>query len=389
LNNFNQNNNVAQINLCSCTKISIMQLFHEMKQKFPKVPDHIIQKLVTDNCHNKQACFDQIDSIISLSKQSTIYPTKNIHNKSKININNNYNIEKQHPGRYPFDEIKKCSDNRKMKQASEKFEKDYCSIEKDAKKNSFDKKRYNILRQAPDPPETSSLSLISKVEPIVKNFSKQESIQQEVHHNLTIDSAARKVNDSLNVQLNLTVSPIVSESKKIASLPPQPPVRLTSHLKVKPEAPFSSLLHGSPTSHGSEGALISSCGQRSFTKLNFTLRPPSSIMPSPNTPIEIHAGPQSLTYASTSFNAEQGYQRQLKITVADNTDGVTHENRISKNYNKRIPDINQIDTTVKIEGNCVMKEKKASPIRIITNSGQTNFSERDVLENGKVLGTEK
>lgn len=65
---------------CSCSNISIMQLFHEMKQNFPTVPDHIVSQLVTENCHQRELCVNL------LSKESQghtisaqIYPSHSIH----------------------------------------------------------------------------------------------------------------------------------------------------------------------------------------------------------------------------------------------------------------------------------------------------------------------
>ncbi|XP_052755158.1 uncharacterized protein LOC113516167 isoform X1 [Galleria mellonella] len=41
---------------CACTNISLMQLFHELKQKFPGVPDHVVSNTIELYCHDKQAC---------------------------------------------------------------------------------------------------------------------------------------------------------------------------------------------------------------------------------------------------------------------------------------------------------------------------------------------
>lgn len=33
---------------CRCSNISIMQLFHELKQRFPKIPDQIVSKIIQE-----------------------------------------------------------------------------------------------------------------------------------------------------------------------------------------------------------------------------------------------------------------------------------------------------------------------------------------------------
>ncbi|KAJ9599457.1 hypothetical protein L9F63_010072, partial [Diploptera punctata] len=39
-----------------CSNISIMQLFHELKQKFPAVPDRVVSECIRQNAHDKDAC---------------------------------------------------------------------------------------------------------------------------------------------------------------------------------------------------------------------------------------------------------------------------------------------------------------------------------------------
>lgn len=47
---------------CACTNISLMQLFHELKQKFPGVPDHIVSSTIELYCHDKHACETHLHS---------------------------------------------------------------------------------------------------------------------------------------------------------------------------------------------------------------------------------------------------------------------------------------------------------------------------------------
>lgn len=117
---------------------------------------------------------------------------------------------------------------------------------------------------------------------------------------------------------------------------------------------------------GETSASSGSVGQRSYTSVNFTLRQPTSILPSPITPIDIQAGPSSLTYSSSSFDAKQGYQSHLKITVAGNGESCIHAVRTKQPTGNALPEISQIDTTIDIGGRAV-KEWEAEPIRITTN----------------------
>jgi hypothetical protein len=205
---------------------------------------------------------------------------------------------------------------------------------------------------------TSVSSMSSSTQP---NQMERFANQQQFHHNVTLDSSAAKYNDSLNVQLNVTVSPITSSAPPI---PPRP-TRHVSQLSVKPEPAFTSMLDPRYARPGETSASSGTTGQRSYTSVNFTLRQPTSILPSPITPIDIQAGPSSLTYSSSSFDAKQGYQSHLKITVAGNGESCIHAVRTKQPCGGlALPEISQIDTTINIGG----KESKAlEPIRIISN----------------------
>ncbi|XP_051154689.1 TGF-beta-activated kinase 1 and MAP3K7-binding protein 2 isoform X2 [Leptopilina boulardi] len=41
---------------CTCSKIAIMQLFHELKQQFPTLSDHIVAECIAQEGHNKETC---------------------------------------------------------------------------------------------------------------------------------------------------------------------------------------------------------------------------------------------------------------------------------------------------------------------------------------------
>lgn len=52
---------------CACTNISLIQLFHELKQKFPGVPDHVVSNTIELYCHDKQACEAHLHSEVKAS----------------------------------------------------------------------------------------------------------------------------------------------------------------------------------------------------------------------------------------------------------------------------------------------------------------------------------
>lgn len=396
-----QNNNINS--KCACTNISIMQLFHEMKQEFPKVPDPIVQQLATDHCHDRRACIDQLrQATIAATPTNTTYPSKSIHHNNQT-------------PRSPLPAAK-FQNNHKMREISEKFENTTAATSPTASTSSQSDSAATSsslssgsaahrpttlrLRRAPDPPSmisktkpqtsaissnsstpTSSITSLSKVNSVSSSASSLVSsgisschpsttvleqptttTSSQIHHNVTLDSSATKYSDSLKVQLDVTVSP--------ASHPPPLPPRPTRHftqLSMQPKPAFTKLLEDSKTSPGEGGASVStgSMGQRSYTSVNFTLRQPTSILPSPITPIDIQAGPSSLTYSSSSFDAKQGYQSHLKITVAGNGESCIQAVRTNRTAGS-LPEVSQIDTTISVGSDATSTD--CEPISIVTNN---------------------
>ncbi|XP_068983955.1 TGF-beta-activated kinase 1 and MAP3K7-binding protein 3-like isoform X8 [Bombus flavifrons] len=41
---------------CHCSNIAIMQLFHELKQQFPALPDHVVSQCIAQNSHDRETC---------------------------------------------------------------------------------------------------------------------------------------------------------------------------------------------------------------------------------------------------------------------------------------------------------------------------------------------
>ncbi|XP_011296342.2 dual specificity protein kinase splA isoform X1 [Musca domestica] len=79
---------------CNCTNITIMHLFHEMKQEFPTIPDNIVTQCVNENCHQREQCIRMLRNELELNPipvQS--YPAKVLHppNTNSNNGNLQYN----------------------------------------------------------------------------------------------------------------------------------------------------------------------------------------------------------------------------------------------------------------------------------------------------------
>ncbi|KAM7345116.1 TAK1-associated binding protein 2 isoform 2-T3 [Cochliomyia hominivorax] len=76
---------------CNCSNISIMHLFHEMKQEFPTLPDTIVAQCVNENCHQRENCIQMLRNEFELNPiPAQSYPAKVLH---PPNNNNNNNLQ--------------------------------------------------------------------------------------------------------------------------------------------------------------------------------------------------------------------------------------------------------------------------------------------------------
>lgn len=270
----------ARLPTCSCTKVSNMQMFHEMKQEFATVPDPIVWQYVTDNCHDRRKC------VLGLKKEAESHPgsaqayPQALRNNSK---------KPQRP-------LQVLSNNLSSSNESVEQPKSEVSLLSDSRSNMHANDIDRLLPKVNVPERPNTL-----------NISKLSESYQQLHLRPTRSAPppptasnpffpqTPKVpeGESVNVSLNVTVSPSRPPVR------PQRSVRHTTAISVQPEAPpFNRDVQHSP---------------RSFTSVNFTLRQPTS---TPQSPIDISASPSpSLTYSSSSYDARKGYTNRLEITV--------------------------------------------------------------------------
>lgn len=315
---------------CTCSNISIMQLFHEMKQEFPTVPDNIVSELVADNCHNRSKCIKSLKrAAIGHPISAQAYPSQSIHNSSAnklitneqrrnsetktLNSNQNNKNNDIPESQINQNMISKISDSLKNLNFMGKQN----NNNNNSSNNNVNNKNNNNTLQRPT---TLTLSTTpnnnyesnDKVSGLINSFNKPTRIapppppsyqvssqypqqpQSQLVQPQQQQNSPKTTGDDpecLNVSVNVTVSPISGK-------PPLRPPRLSSALLVQPEPPFT------PRD-------TNPSNPRSYTSVNFTLRQPTN---NPQSPINISAGP-GLTYSSSSFDAKQGYQSRLQITV--------------------------------------------------------------------------
>lgn len=364
-----------------CTNISIMQLFYEMKQKFPSVSDDLVNDCVLDHCHDKATCLailqEHSESNQSLIPQSS-YPAKSLRGSAEslmgggrkrggqqlqqgaggdaaaatCDSNNRQSNTNTIPrrskgavgaaivaaavplvgmvsGANGASHFRRQSDTNNPKQAA--------GASSDMLSNGGSFLSNNIQRMAISGSSSGSGSVARpctlnlapapnrpfRTAPPIPSTTSSTSSLSSLSTATDLASASSPQltasNESINVSVNVTLSPILT-----------PPRSTTGHVSHVSKPPI-------PPRHTTEltvqpemlpFATTISPG-RSFTSVNFTLRQPPANTgtgsgdgaggegTSAGYPIDISTAGSSMTYSSSSYNARQGYQSQLQITVGN------------------------------------------------------------------------
>ncbi|KAJ6649347.1 TGF-beta-activated kinase 1 and MAP3K7-binding protein 2 [Pseudolycoriella hygida] len=276
---------------CSCTKISNMHLFHEMKQEFATVPDHIVWQYVTNNCHNRPEC------ITALKKEAESHPgSVQAYPQALRNSN-------KKPQRLSSSGLQGLSNNLSSSNESVEQSKSEVSFLSDSRSDmQVHTDDTNSLSNVNVPGRPNTLN-ICKLSDSYLRPTRSAPPPPSKSNPFFPQTPTTTEGESLNVSLNVTVSPVPNRPP----VPPQRSVRHTTAISVQPEAP--------PFNRDSQNS------PRSYTSVNFTLRQPTS---APQSPIDISAGPSpSLTYSSSSYDARKGYQSRLEITVGSNGSSIS------------------------------------------------------------------
>lgn len=411
---------------CPCSNITIMQLFHELKQKYPTVPDQIVSKIIQENFHDKSACEtilrreshnylqsypgalisgnpkDSLErgplcnhcpgsrSSISSSSSSTTTTTTNSQQQtsesgdvtlppSQCTMPNNRTqvLETSPNEESAFSNISdngicldKSSDNQRdennQKQTVSNYKNKCASVhspsprqdvstkikrpvslddkmilpvgqlveiakqqrsEKEKAVINVNDKQTGEEKETGDPPRPENDSETS-VETLTGNTSEEElkdtdDVKSSKSSAVINERTCERLTDKKE-NLPRSQSCVVPISQKDVG------VRERENRRWSVEDGGSAVVSGVISRPGSSGSVPyqvavqytlqpvlpipntrTSDPPRPFTSVNLCLRPPSS---EPQPPIEIQSG-QSITYSTTSFDPNKGFQSQLQIRI--------------------------------------------------------------------------
>ncbi|KAH8400803.1 hypothetical protein KR009_001069 [Drosophila setifemur] len=333
---------------CHCTNISIMHLFHEMKQEFPTIPDAIVTQCVNENCHQRDSCIQM------LRKELALHPIPVQSYPAKVLQQQQQQQYQQQPNRRPAKPPTPLKPSRVAPSQPEASLSNGigsgCGSSSGSSPRPIRPTTLNLQRQGStqlqhkiqqrqqrqqgdlQPPQLTPTSLSKPLRrapplpPKPGSFSNDSSC-------LTSPMSSSESELSLNgALLSSPSSSAAAVTAGIAAgmtgtiVPQQPsPVRHRSVITLQPELPYARdflTKQPPPPSLPSSPSSAASPGLKSFTSLNLTLRQPAT-GGGAQSAIDITAGPapsgqgSGITYSSVSFDARRGTHKNFQLTVTD------------------------------------------------------------------------
>lgn len=279
-------NGISKTSPHLCTKISIRQLFYEMKEKFPTVPDHIVSQHVENNCHNSSAC---IDALLFESKKypGNVYPDAlrqsvrripSSINNATVNdkqILNKENITKSstYMAQCIANELKNTEPNVLKNSESSKKPIERPNTLKFTDLDTCTRLCNRPTRTAPPPPTSTSQSSPS-------------------------EASTSLAGQPINMSLNVIVSPVTAR-------PPR---------------------SGLNTPNTSNNAIGGHNENNHLTSLTFTLHQPTNSQNQNASNENDVSNGRSFQYVSSTYDAQMGVESSLQITVAGNNNSSVSNN---------------------------------------------------------------
>ncbi|KAJ3617601.1 hypothetical protein MTP99_007308 [Tenebrio molitor] len=350
------------------SNIRVMQLFHELKQQFPTVPDHVVSACIATHAHSNSPGKDTtireiLEAAAALNQQEPMgrspppaqepptlthldtHPsspesshvpeeeeaTATERNRSEMNDSEsdiNRNVVKSTGVTFSkkFESVSVCTsaqtttttkgrstffvkrpDRLDIKPDSAEFPKDQRRHIQPSEKCKDVYKLLNSDNVSEKPPRS----------PITHKRLANSAKSSPTRHEPTVRSPLASPEASKRLQQN----PDEFKKRETASTPTQTTDTLMggNSVNLSVNVNCSMDMVQSPTKRKSilqmmpqQPWLPEPLSPRSYTSVNLTLRPPSS---EPQPPIDITSQNSSLTYSTSSFDSQKGLQSRLQITV--------------------------------------------------------------------------
>ncbi|XP_078035049.1 TAK1-associated binding protein 2 isoform X1 [Augochlora pura] len=312
---------------CHCSNIAIMQLFHELKQQFPALPDHVVSQCIAQNSHDRETCARSLRATQESRPSPGAFPPAAV--CGALQLPQQQQQQQQPPQQqYPQQPQQRANPAAAQQRccAMSQPQRTVTSNPRAHRPASLD-----IGASRRCPLSCTRAAAISSSPPIAGNPATPSSAPPAcTSRGFFDDCIAGPVDANCNnhvpnagsepaaFELNVNVACSPAGNRDFRTVPTIGGACKRTDLIVDPRPHYADPL----LSVDSAGHLIDHT--RSYTSVSLTLRPPSS---EPQPPIDIRSQGSSLTYSSSSLDP-RGFQSRLQISIGAGTVGSVAAARI-------------------------------------------------------------
>ncbi|XP_014477206.1 PREDICTED: TGF-beta-activated kinase 1 and MAP3K7-binding protein 3 isoform X2 [Dinoponera quadriceps] len=294
---------------CHCSNITIMQLFHELKQQFPALPDHVVSQCIAQNSHDRETCARSLRATQESRPSPGAFPPP----PPCAGIQQPLQPQQAAAAGGAPTEQQRASHQRCC--AMNQVQRGNNVVGRPHRPASLD---IGMTRRCP----LASCSRASGATPASASATPTSApaacTSRGFFDDCTVNSAGNaNGNATPGFELNVNVACSPAGNRDFRTVPTIGACK-RSDLVVVPRPHYAEPL----LAIGKTGAQIDHT--RSYTSVSLTLRPPSS---EPQAPIDIRSEGSSLTYSTSSLDP-RGFQSRLQISIGPGNVGSVAAARI-------------------------------------------------------------
>ncbi|XP_018306842.1 TGF-beta-activated kinase 1 and MAP3K7-binding protein 2 isoform X2 [Mycetomoellerius zeteki] len=298
---------------CHCSNITIMQLFHELKQQFPALPDHVVSQCIAQNSHDRETCARSLRATQESRPSLGAFPPPGL----STGMQQPLLLQPQQPQAQQREQQlalqqRCCAMNQTV--ASN------VSVGRPHRPASLDigmSRRYPLVgctRTA----ATVAVAAASSSGVVTPSSAPAVCTSRGFFDDgCTVNSNSNGSNAPSGFELNVNVACSPASNRDFRTAPTIGAGK-RSDLVVVPRPHYAEPL----LAIGKSETQIDHA--RSYTSVSLTLRPPSS---EPQPPIDIRSEGSSLTYSTSSLDP-RGFQSRLQISIGPGNVGSVAAARI-------------------------------------------------------------
>ncbi|KAG5339114.1 TAB2 protein, partial [Acromyrmex heyeri] len=307
---------------CHCSNITIMQLFHELKQQFPALPDHVVSQCIAQNSHDRETCARSLRATQESRPSPGAFPppAPSTGMQQPLLLQPQQPQAQQREQQFASQVQRCCMPGMPMNQTVASN----VSVGRPHRPASLDigmSRRYPLVGctrtaaavavAAATPTSSSGVATPSSAPAVCTSRGFFDDGCCTVNSN----SNGSNVPPGFELNVNVACSPAGNRDFRTA---PTNGAGKRSDLVVVPRPHYAEPL----LAIGKSETQIDHT--RSYTSVSLTLRPPSS---EPQPPIDIRSEGSSLTYSTSSLDP-RGFQSRLQISIGPGNVGSVAAARI-------------------------------------------------------------